>query len=136
MRIAPCILDDQLVTSLQGTAVDNGRLLAVRNVARLGAAGLDGLDNLHASIVSDLAKDDVATVEPVSHDRGNEELRAVPVDETLAGARSESLGYLRVRASVGHGEDTGPGVAPFKVLVGKLLAVDGLATRALHKTQF
>jgi hypothetical protein len=40
---------------------------------------------------------------------------------------------LRVLAGVGHGEETGAGVLELEVLVGKLLAVDGLATGALGK---
>jgi len=38
---------------------------------------------------------------------------------------------LRVGASVGHGEETRAGVLDLEVLIGKLLAVDGLATGAL-----
>ncbi len=38
---------------------------------------------------------------------------------------------LRVRTSVGHGKKAGAGVLPGEVLVGELLAVDGLATSAL-----
>ena len=39
---------------------------------------------------------------------------------------------LRVGASVGHGQQTGLVVLQVEVLVGKLLAVDGLATGALE----
>lgn len=42
------------------------------------------------------------------------------------------LGNIRVGAGVGHGEDTGAGVLELEVLVGKLLAVDGLATGTLY----
>ena len=38
---------------------------------------------------------------------------------------------LRVGAGVGHGEETGAGVLLVEVLVGELLAVDGLAASAL-----
>jgi hypothetical protein len=100
--------------NLQGTTGNNGRLLAVVDSAGLGAGGLDGLDNLQASIVSDLAEDDVAAVQPVGDDGGDEELGAVGVG-----------------AGVGHGEQTGAGVLLLEVLVGELLAVDGLATSAV-----
>ncbi|TLS29117.1 hypothetical protein PpBr36_00063 [Pyricularia pennisetigena] len=43
------------------------------------------------------------------------------------------IGNLRVGASVGHGQESGPGVLDLEVLVGKLLAVDGLATSALQQ---
>jgi hypothetical protein len=39
---------------------------------------------------------------------------------------------VRVRTSVGHGEQTGLGVIQLEVLVGELLSVDGLATSALQ----
>lgn len=38
---------------------------------------------------------------------------------------------LRVGAGVGHGQQTGSVVLACKVLVGELVAVDGLATGAL-----
>jgi len=41
------------------------------------------------------------------------------------------LADLRVGAGVGHGEKTRAGVLDLEVLIGELLAVDGLATRAL-----
>jgi hypothetical protein len=44
----------------------------------------------------------------------------------MAGCRD-----LRVGAGVGHGEDEGSGVPLLEVLIGELLAVDGLATSAL-----
>ena len=45
--------------------------------ARLGASGLEGVDDLHGVGISDLAEDDVAAIEPLSLDGGDEELRAV-----------------------------------------------------------
>ena len=41
------------------------------------------------------------------------------------------LGFSRVRASIGHGEKAGLVVPQLEVLIGKLLAVDGLAAGAL-----
>lgn len=50
----------------------------------------------------------------------------------FAQARRDGSGSnLRVGASVGHGQQEGLGVLLLEVLVGKLLAVDGLATGAL-----
>lgn len=40
-------------------------------------------------------------------------------------------GDVRVGASVGHGQQTRAGVLDLEVLVGELLAVDGLATSAV-----
>ena len=42
-------------------------------------------------------------------------------------------GRLRVGASVGHGEEAGLGVLELEVLIGELLAVDGLAAGALSR---
>lgn len=42
-------------------------------------------------------------------------------------------GRLRVGASVGHGEEAGLGVLELEVLIGELLAVDGLAAGALSQ---
>lgn len=39
---------------------------------------------------------------------------------------------LRVRTSVGHGQQTGAAVLLVEVLIGKLLAIDRLATGALY----
>lgn len=44
-------------------------------------------------------------------------------------------GSLRVGASVGHGQQVGLAVLLLEVLVGELLAVDGLATGALSRCQ-
>lgn len=40
---------------------------------------------------------------------------------------------LRVGAGVGHGQQTGAVVLQLEVLIGELLAVDGLATGTLEK---
>jgi len=64
--------------------------------------------------ISDLAKDDVLSVQPTGDNSGDEELRAVCVG-----------------AGVGHGEQAGLGVLELEVLVLELLAVDGLATGAV-----
>jgi hypothetical protein len=47
---------------------------------------------------------------------------------------SGDYGNIRVGASISHGEQTRFFVLQLKVLVGKLVAIDGLATSALFKT--
>ena len=83
-----------------------------RTTAR--ATSLDRLDEALALAVSDLAEDDVLAVEPRSDDSGDEE-----------------LGSIGVGAGIGHGEEEGFGVLELEVLVGELLAIDGLPTGAL-----
>lgn len=43
---------------------------------------------------------------------------------------------LRVRTGIGHGQKTRAFVSDLEVLVGKLLAVDRLATSSLYQSQF
>ena len=99
---------------LQLARVDNGRSLVVLDGTTLGAGSLDGHDNVHRFLVGDLAENDVFVVKPRGDDGGDEELRAVGV-----------------RTSVGHGQQARLVVLQLEVLVGELLAVDGLATRAV-----
>lgn len=79
-------------------------------------------------------------IQPAGHDGGDEELRAVAVGGdglaiVMASGkmlcRGWSVACLRVWAGVGHGQKSGLGVLSDEVLVGELLAVDGLATGAL-----
>jgi len=102
------------VSSLVLTTVHNGGLLAVLHGARGATGSLESTDHTLGLLVGDLAEDDVAAIEPLSLDSGDEELRAVGVG-----------------ASVGHGQQVGLGVLLLEVLVGELLAVDGLATSAV-----
>ena len=67
--------------SLQLARLDNGGALAVLDSAAARASGLDGLDNVHGLLVSDLAEDDVATVEPRGDDGGDEELGAIAAED-------------------------------------------------------
>lgn len=48
----------------------------------------------------------------------------------------KGVGYVRVGAGVGHGQQTGAVVGQLEVLIGKLLAVDGLATGTLKHVSF
>lgn len=65
--------------NLQSTRRHNGGALRVLDRTALRAGSLDGLDNCHAIIISNLAEDDVPTVEPRRDHGGDEELRAIPV---------------------------------------------------------
>ena len=57
--------------------LDNGRALAVLDLTAARASGLNGLDDAQTLVVSNLAEDDVAAVEPGGDDGGDEELGAV-----------------------------------------------------------
>jgi len=99
---------------MSSTRLDNGRALAVLDGAGAGAGGLESPDNIVRSIVNDLAKDNMSAVEPISLSSGDEELGAVGVG-----------------ASVGHGQKELLVVLQLEVLIGELLAVNGLATGAV-----
>ena len=62
---------------LEQTRVDDGGLLRVLDGTGLGSSGLESPDNVQGLLVSDLAEDDVAAIEPRGHDGGDEELGAV-----------------------------------------------------------
>jgi hypothetical protein len=102
------------LSCLQLTTVNDGGLVLGVDGTAAGASSLKGPDNLHGLIVSDLAEDDVATVEPRGDDSGDEKLRAVGVG-----------------AGVGHGEQTRAVVLQVEVLIGELLTVDRLTTGAV-----
>jgi len=101
---------------LLGAALGDGWRALVLDAAAAGATELDRLDNAHGGGVTrhDLAEDNVTAVQPGGHDGGDEELRAVGV-----------------RASVGHRQKERLVVGQLEVLVGELLAVDGLAAGAV-----
>jgi hypothetical protein len=62
---------------LAGTAVDNGGLELVFDLAGTRASGLELFDDLQALVVCNLAEDDVLAIEPGGDHGGDEELRAV-----------------------------------------------------------
>jgi len=103
---------------LGSTAVDNGWLDLVLNLARARASCLELLHDLQRLSISNFTEDDVLAVEPRGDDGGDEELRAVGV-----GTR------------VGHGQDTRLGVSSLEVLIRELLTVDRLATRAIAASE-
>jgi len=80
--------------------------------AALGAVGLNLLDDIHA--LDHRSEDHVLAVEPRGLHCGQEELRPIGVG-----------------TCVGHRENAGSGVLQSEVLVGKLGAIDGLASRAV-----
>jgi hypothetical protein len=63
--------------NLVGTAVDDGGLELVFDLAGARAGGLELLDDLQAGLICDFAEDDVLAIEPGGDDGGDEELRAV-----------------------------------------------------------
>lgn len=65
--------------ALIGTRVNNGRLELQVDLTSAGASLLELRDNLHALSVSNLAKDDVLSIEPGGDDGGDEELGTIAV---------------------------------------------------------
>lgn len=119
-------------SSLESTGLDDGRTFAVLNGTAAGASSLKSLDNFERRFVSDLAEDDVATVQPRGDDGSDKELRAVAIENRLVYCREvQDHRDLRVGASVSHGQQTGLVVLELEVLVAELLAVDGLAAGSL-----
>nr|WNZ75859.1 hypothetical protein [Trichoderma harzianum] len=124
------------MASLQDTGGGDGGAGLVLNLAVITTGGLESSNNGHGLLVSDLAEDDVAAVQPRGDDSGDEELRAVAVFRCRVRMLcwpfdDVSRVNLRVGAGVGHGQQTGAVVLQLEVLIGKLLAVDGLAASAL-----
>lgn len=146
-----------LKQNLQSAACVNGDLLL--GLAALATEALNLLDNVHT--LFNLAEDDVLAVEPRGHNGGDEELGSVAAVTTklahtqvlvtiffflvflssssfflllVSSSFCHGLGVrnIRVGAGVGHGQQTRLGVLEVEVLVGKLLAVNGLATSALE----
>jgi len=114
-QLQPCLC---VYLCLLSTAVDNGRLECQLDLTSTGTDFLEVLDNLHAVLVGNLAKDNVLAIQPGSDDGGDEELGAVGVG-----------------TCVGHGQETRSGVLHLEVLVCEFLAVDGLATSAIATSE-
>jgi len=95
---------------LELAAVDHGHGLG--GLARLATERLNLLDDVHT--LGHLAENDVLVVQPRGFHRANKELGAVSVG-----------------AGIGHRQNSWSGVLEGEVLVGKLLAVDGLAAGAV-----
>jgi hypothetical protein len=130
--------DNSLLRLVTLARVNDGRLLAILDGTAGGTGSLDTLNDLEGLVVGNLAEDDVAAVQPGGHDGGDEELGAVAGLDPLA--RIHDHGELssvvctddiRVGAGIGHGQQTRAGVLDLEVLIGELLAVDGLATSAV-----
>ena len=95
-----------IVNRLRLTGGDNGRrALLVFDGTGGAAASFDGTDDLVRLSVTfwDLAEDDVLAIEPACDDGGDEELRAIAVDDVseqlLVSYRRKCI---RVWTSVGH----------------------------------
>ncbi len=75
----------------------------------------------------------MAAVQPRSNDGGNEKLGAVAAQSVSCAPRfkNERGESLRVGAGVGHGQQTRLVMLQLEVLIGELVAVDGLAAGAL-----
>jgi hypothetical protein len=78
------------------TRLDDRGLLAELDGAGRRANSLEGLDNLHGLLISDLAEDDVAAIEPRGDNGGDEELGAVAVkvSEQLIEAKKMADTYV------------------------------------------
>jgi len=126
---------------LELAGVDNGGPLAelLLDLTAVVASEFESLHDLERLLVGDLAEDDVAAIEPRGDNGGDEELRAVAatvkarlIRYPFAIEDFPTVGHSRVLAGVGHGEEAGPVVPELEVLIGELLAIDGLATSALR----
>lgn len=74
----------------------------------------------------------MAAVQPRSNDGGNEKLGAVAAQSVSCAPRIRNeRESLRVGAGVSHGQQTRLVMLQLEVLIGELVAVDGLATGAL-----
>lgn len=96
--------------SLERTTVSDGDLLL--GFAAIGAEAFDRLDDVQTTC--DVSEDDVLAIQPGSVSRANEELAAIGV-----------------RARIGHGHGSEAAMLELEVLIRELVAVDGLAARAV-----
>lgn len=101
---------EQRSRALDLSAVGDGDLLA--GLAILGPKALHSLHNVHALL--HLAEHHVLAIQPLS-----------------LGSADKELGAIGVGPCIGHGEDARPRVLQDKVLIIKLLSIDGLAACAV-----
>jgi hypothetical protein len=113
---------------LKGTRVLDGDVSL--GSTRVGTVGFDLLDEVHA--VLDFTEDDVLAAEgrhegsvrrPLTNARQSDLLQPRGLD-----GGNEELRTVGVGSSVGHGQQSRLGVLELEVLIGKLVAVDGLST--------
>jgi len=109
-------LSHLLIVGLQNASSLDLGLGIVFDVSVGRPGSLDALDNGDGRgiVLSNFTEDNVLAIQPRGLDSGDKELRAVGVG-----------------SSIGHGQQVWAGVLSCEVLVGKLLAVDGLATSAV-----
>ena len=100
-------------TCLNDTALDDGGLLGVLDGTAAGSGGLKGLDNAQALVVGNLAKDNVAAIEPRGNNSGDEELRTVAII-WLVKAATRNLGITHVLGPA-LAMESKPGLVCFKV---------------------
>lgn len=97
---------------------NNGGRSVVVYFARAGTGSLNSFNNLHRLVISDLTENNVLAIEPASHRRRDEKLRAISV-----------------RSRIGHGEESRAGVALVEVLICELLSVNRLASSAIAASE-
>jgi hypothetical protein len=117
--------------SLQDTRVNDSWWVLVLDAAGAGAGSLNGLDDTHTLVALDFSEDNVLAIEPAGDNSGDEELRTVATRVSESRSEVHSSQNSRVWASVGHREKTWADMLAREVLVGKLLAVNGLSASAL-----
>lgn len=99
---------------LINTAVNDGWLEFEFDLSASRTGGLEGRDDVHRFGISDFTEHDMLAIKPRGDNGSDEELRPI-----------------RVGTGVGHRQKPWSGMLFLEVLVGKLFAVDGLASRTV-----